>query len=117
MRNDLLILPFICGFSFISVSIVAAAPAHPTAQGNNKAASQPQAAKPSETSIQKTAEQAEEDGNDIWYGPVPRTQRGSRFYQHGIGWSVSPDGYFATPAAPVYHHGTVTPGHAYDEKN
>jgi hypothetical protein len=57
------------------------------------------------------AEDAEYDG---WAGPVPRTQRGSRRYGHGIGWSVSPDGYYVTPGAPVYHNGTVTPGHAFD---
>lgn len=58
------------------------------------------------------ADESEEDGT--WSGPVPRTQRGSRWYGHGIGWNTTPDGYYMTPAAPVYHHGTVTPGDPQD---
>ena len=63
--------------------------------------------------------QQAEDGEegDGWSGPVPRTQRGSRWYGHGIGWNTSPDGYYMTPAAPVYHHGTVTPGYPEDGGN
>ncbi len=66
------------------------------------------------TANQAATEHTEEDEDDGWSGPVPRTQRGSRWYGHGIGWSVSPDGYYATPAAPAYHDGTVAPGYAFD---